>query len=145
MLVEEQRKERSEANGFSFRMFLSREFLLRGRFISGVRTRFFVTRPRTERIVHLCSLVVSRVTRRFYLAKQRHFGRAREEAAAADTGPLPSSFSRSLFDSTSGPMFSARYIVGGEPESHHPPTLVAPLVVATRVPACAGKNAGPSR
>lgn len=57
---------------------------------------------------------------------------------------LPCSFSCSLSDSTSGPMFSAWYIAGREPESY-PPTLSARLVVATRVPACAGKNAGPSR
>lgn len=42
-----------------------------------------------ERIVHLCSLIGSRVAQRFYLAKQRHFGRAREGDNRARAPPPP--------------------------------------------------------
>lgn len=78
-------KSKREKSECSLLERVSFEGMIRGRFVSGAPTRFFVTR--TESIVHLCSLVVSRAAQRFYPAKQRHFGRAREQDNRARASP----------------------------------------------------------
>lgn len=117
---------------------------------SDTRQPRFVSHPRTERIVPRPPLFLHRISCNTELLSPETaaLSRTRGEDIRARAPPsatsLPCSFSCSLSDSTSGPMFSAWYIAGREPESY-PPTLSARPVVATRVPACAGKNAGPSR
>lgn len=117
---------------------------------SDTRQPRFVSHPRTERIVPRPPLFLHRISCNTELLSPETaaLSRTRGEDIRARAPPsatsLPCSFSCSLSDSTSGPMFSAWYIAGREPESY-PPTLSARLVVATRVPACADKNAGPSR
>lgn len=113
---------------------------------SDTRQPRFVSHPRTERIVPRPPLFLHRISCNTELLSPETaaLSRTRGEDIRARAPPsatsLPCSFSCSLSDSTSGPMFSAWYIAGREPEELSTHTLGSACRCYTSAGLCGQKR-----